>query len=99
MEYTPKRNFQQATQARRIIEVEIKVARHRHLFTWNLIIYCGGKKAVLRWGLLNQRECKNAERAWLHALDLAFEWRDRNAPGGRLQICESARHEGRQRVA
>ncbi|MFL6213610.1 MAG: hypothetical protein ACJ74J_06905 [Blastocatellia bacterium] len=40
-----------------------------------------------------------AERAWLHALGLAFEWRDRHTPNARLFICNLDNDGARRQAA
>jgi hypothetical protein len=60
------------------------------------VIYNGTAIAYCFDGWLDD---STAERAWLRALNLAYEWRDQHAPNARLIICESSDKQAHRRAA
>lgn len=60
------------------------------------VIYNGASVAHYCDGWIDD---STSERAWLHALGLAYEWRDKHAPMARLIICESNDKQAHRRAA
>lgn len=58
-------------------------------FAWSVTLNRHNHLPDFISGSLAQAEGQTSERVWLHALGMAYEWRDSHVPGARLNIFDS----------
>ena len=81
------------------IEAEISVTSLVGEYLWTAVVRRNGQRIDQLFGRISHHIGVNTERVWLLAMGMAFEWRDRHAPGSRLLFRESRQRERRPRIA